>query len=271
MANLFLVLFFISLICLIIGLIDPSIFTYLIKKEVAKKKIGLIFGTALLVFFVLTGVTYEPKKIKPETGQVTKTEQINEIKILGKTIKVGDSADNVFNIITDDYKIDSQTIGSGKVVHHFLVGKTLFDMIFEKDETDSYYVLTGIIIKNENYQVPEIEKQSPVQYEIGYTSGFLAVISVPQGTTKTQLKELLNYFHSLKEEGKLSKIMKGHTVIDIFDNKKWTTKENYNSIILNTETYCNYIKATYGVDIQGVESASISFGDCPNYEKVKLE
>lgn len=110
-------------------------------------------------------------------------------------------------------------------------------------------------------------EQSPVSYEIGYASGFLVAISVPQGTTKSQLKELLNYFHSLKEKSKLSEVMGGHTVIDIFDDKKWIIKENYDSLTKDMQ-YCSYIRATYSVDIDGVERAGIGEGSCPNYEEV---
>lgn len=117
----------------------------------------------------------------------------------------------------------------------------------------------------------EINKplQSPVAYKIGYTSGALATISVPQETTNTQLKELLNYFHLLKNKGELSNVMSGHTVIDIFDDEKWTTKESYNNFDpAKSNEYCNYIKATYSIDLHGVERAGIGMGDCPNYEEV---
>lgn len=118
--------------------------------------------------------------------------------------------------------------------------------------------------KPEQADKPE---QPPISYEIGYTSGMLATISVPKGTTNSQLKELLNYFHLLNQRGKLSKAMNGHTVIDIFDDREWTIKENYNDINQSGK-YCDYIKATYSIDIHGVERASIGQGDCPNYEEV---
>lgn len=226
----------------------------------------LIFGFVLACGRVST----KPEKVEELTEADIEKKYISEIEIAGKIIRIGFSADDTFQIVTDKYKIDSPTVGEGKVTHHFLDGKTLFDMTFERDKTKSYWVLTEIIIKDRNYQTPDIKEQPPVQYEIGHTSGFLAVISVPKGTTKSQLKELLNYFHSLKEKGNLSKVMKGHTVIDIFDDKKWTIKENYNNIILSTETYCNYIKATYSVDLHGVERASIGFSECPNYEEIKF-
>lgn len=76
MTNLFLVLFFISLICLIAGLISPSIFTRFIKREITRKKIGLIFGIALLVFFVLIGETHEPKEKVEQPIQPEETKEI---------------------------------------------------------------------------------------------------------------------------------------------------------------------------------------------------
>ncbi len=78
MADLFLILFFISFICLIVGLINPSIFTRLIKKEITRKKIGLGFGVAILVFFVLVGITYEPKE---KVAQPTQLQSEKEVAI----------------------------------------------------------------------------------------------------------------------------------------------------------------------------------------------
>ncbi len=228
--------------------------------------------TLFVVFTLIFGLTLACGEVSIEEDTKVDIEEkyISEIEIAGKIIRIGFSADDVSQIVTDEYAFDSPTVGEGKVTRHCLDGKTLFDMTFERDKTKSYWVLTEIIIKDRNYQIPDIKEQPPVQYEIGYTSGFLAVISVPKGTTKSQLKELLNYFHSLKEKGNLYRVMKGHTVIDIFDDKKWTIKENYNNIILSTETYCNYIKATYSVDLHGVERASIGFSECPNYEEIKF-
>lgn len=56
-SNSFLLLFLISLIGLVIGLIKPSIISKIARKEFSRKKIGLIFGIAITIFFVLTGIT----------------------------------------------------------------------------------------------------------------------------------------------------------------------------------------------------------------------
>lgn len=235
----------------------------------------VIFGLILLgLFNYLTGTNKEKQQKK--NSPIEQVNEVDKIDVAGKTINVGDSADDVFAIVTDKYKIDSPTIGDGKITHHFLDNKILFDMTFERSKTKNYYVLTKIVIKNLNYQgtldetTRSVIKKPPVEYETGYSSGFLITIFIPQGITKTQLKELLRYFHSLNEQDLLSKVMKGHTVIDIFDDKKWTTKENYNFLVQGGQDgqFCDYIKATYSVDINGVERASIGDGDCPNYEEV---
>ncbi len=93
MADLFLVLFIISFSCLIAGLVNPSIFTPVFKRKLTRKKIGLIFGVALLVFFVLTGATNKPKEsvkqsIEPEETIETTEEkiQISEVEPTPTTI-----------------------------------------------------------------------------------------------------------------------------------------------------------------------------------------
>jgi len=78
MADLFLVLFFVSLIGLITGLAKPSIFTRITKKEITRKKIGLGFGVAMLVFFVLVGITNEPKE---KVAQPTQLQSEKEVAI----------------------------------------------------------------------------------------------------------------------------------------------------------------------------------------------
>lgn len=237
------------------------------KKYLTTGGIVLIVLALIVVAALIFG---EESEVKDTSKEETRTEenqnQVDNVTVAGQTIKVGDLSDDVFKIVTDKYKIDSPTTEEGKVTHYFLDGKTLFDLTFEKNEVGNY-ILTKITIKDTNYQPTAKQDKAPVSYKIGHASGFLATIAVPSGTTKAQLTELLKYFHSLHKNGKLSKTMKGHTVIDIFDDEKWTIKDNYDTIIRDG-SYCNYIKASYGVDLSGVESASIGAGDCPNYEKI---
>lgn len=241
--------------------------------------VGLVVLGILLLSRMTGGekkeITTPPRTQQESTQKFNLLEEVDKIEIAGKTIKVGDLADDVFEIVTDEYKIDSPTIETGKVTHHFLADKILFDMTFERTGIGNYYVLTKIVIKDRDYQdtttgtIQTVLGEPPVEYEIGYSSGALVTITVPQGTTEDQLKELLGYFHSLNEKGLLSKAMKGHTVIDIFDDKKWTTKENYEAITQGMQ-YCDYIKATYSVGLDRIERAAIGVDGCPNYEEVKF-
>lgn len=57
MNSVFIVLLLVSLACLILGLIRPTTLSRLVKSEITRKKAGLIFGTATIVFFILFGVT----------------------------------------------------------------------------------------------------------------------------------------------------------------------------------------------------------------------
>ena len=55
--GLFVILILLSPICLIIGLIKPSIFNPVFRKQLNRKKTSLIFGIAFVVFFILFGMT----------------------------------------------------------------------------------------------------------------------------------------------------------------------------------------------------------------------
>ena len=82
MNNLFLLLFFISFISLIIGLIKPSAFSFL-KGSITRKKVALLFGASTFIFFVLFGMTAEtitPNKQEPQESKVSENEQTNNIE-----------------------------------------------------------------------------------------------------------------------------------------------------------------------------------------------
>ena len=90
MADLFLALSLASLVGLIVGLAKPSIFTRIAKREFTRKQIGLFFGGALVLFFVLTGITADRKEstLTPESepeqeGVEITTEAENEVEIDG--------------------------------------------------------------------------------------------------------------------------------------------------------------------------------------------
>lgn len=57
MADLFIFLFFVTLIGLIVGLIKPSIIIRISRREFTRKQISIFFTGALILFFILIGLT----------------------------------------------------------------------------------------------------------------------------------------------------------------------------------------------------------------------
>jgi len=83
MDNLFLLIFFASIIALFIGLVKPTAFSRFIKGEITRKKIGKIFGIATIASFVLFAVTTDSSKKNNETTQqsvVENTQTVTENK-----------------------------------------------------------------------------------------------------------------------------------------------------------------------------------------------
>jgi len=78
----FALLFFISGIFLVAGLIKPSFFRRIVKRDISRKNIGIIFGVVAVICFFAIGIT-APKvtpeqKVQPETlisEQLNQTEQ----------------------------------------------------------------------------------------------------------------------------------------------------------------------------------------------------
>ena len=62
MDNLFLLLFFVSIISLVVGLVKPTVFSRFIKGGITRKRIGKIFGIATIICFVLFAITTNPQK-----------------------------------------------------------------------------------------------------------------------------------------------------------------------------------------------------------------
>jgi len=67
--KLFSLLFIVSFICLVIGLIKPALFSKFIKGEITKKKMALIFGSATVALFVLVGATAPKINVEQKNGQ----------------------------------------------------------------------------------------------------------------------------------------------------------------------------------------------------------
>lgn len=75
MAELFLILFFVSFICLIVGLIKPSLVLRFLKGDKTRKKVALFFGGGAFLFLILVGITATPTK-QPETP--TKQQEVKK-------------------------------------------------------------------------------------------------------------------------------------------------------------------------------------------------
>lgn len=82
MNNLFLLLFFVSALCLIVGLFKPSTFSRFVKGEITRKRIVKIFGIATIAFIVLFGITNNFSKNNGNTQQSTTEISKKEIKML---------------------------------------------------------------------------------------------------------------------------------------------------------------------------------------------
>ncbi len=71
MDNIFLLLFLASIVCLIIGLAKPLIFTRFIKGDITRKKIGLIFGGSVIVFLILFSLVTDTSKKQEQISQTS--------------------------------------------------------------------------------------------------------------------------------------------------------------------------------------------------------
>jgi hypothetical protein len=58
--GIFVFLFLLSLVCLVVGLIRPTVFSKLFGASVEKRRVGLIFGISTFALFVLVAITAPP-------------------------------------------------------------------------------------------------------------------------------------------------------------------------------------------------------------------
>lgn len=95
MDDLFLLLFLASFGCLMIGLVKPTVFSRFIKGEITRKKIGLIFGAAIIAFFVMFGVTADTSdQIQSSTNEKVAEQkaELKQLSIEEQTKKDSDDA-----------------------------------------------------------------------------------------------------------------------------------------------------------------------------------
>ena len=73
MATLFVILLLVSIVVLVIGLIKPATINL-----ASRKKVGIIYGSAIVILFFLVGATSDNNKTKNETGSTTATNTVFE-------------------------------------------------------------------------------------------------------------------------------------------------------------------------------------------------
>lgn len=87
MAYLFTLLFLISCVCLVVGLIRPRIFGGLFKGKATRKQIGIVFGVMIFISLVLVGASpapegYEKQSSEPKIDPVIRQEsKVDESKL----------------------------------------------------------------------------------------------------------------------------------------------------------------------------------------------
>lgn len=76
----FIVFLFIALLCLIVGLIKPTLFIWLLRSHASRGVVGLIFGGLCIISFVAIGVIATVKNAKENSGTATTSEEKPAIK-----------------------------------------------------------------------------------------------------------------------------------------------------------------------------------------------
>jgi len=149
MENLFLFLFFASLVGLIIGFIKPTVFFRILKERATRKNSAKIFGVATIIFFILFAIATDMSNslIENEDNQISqKSKQMNEQKVIAQ----GDSV--AYEIV----EVDDQSLKA-------LGEKNLSEYTSQElavlpiNKKMSYRIVVPLEIK-ENQVKPTIEK-----------------------------------------------------------------------------------------------------------------
>ncbi|MFH1235968.1 MAG: hypothetical protein V1685_03450 [Parcubacteria group bacterium] len=79
MDNVFFILMFVSFITLIVGMVRPSAVSRLVRKQLNRKRIGLIFGGTTLASMILFGMTTNPSTTNTNTRNSNSTAQAPDV------------------------------------------------------------------------------------------------------------------------------------------------------------------------------------------------
>src|SRR3990167_1293984 len=111
MDNIFLLLFLLSPVALIIGLIKPSFVNRYLKRELTRGKMTVLFSTLTIIFLVLFGITTDTTSVKqankennPESQQVSKNQEVKGESSTAETPSQQEGTQDEEPIAKDDSK-----------------------------------------------------------------------------------------------------------------------------------------------------------------------
>lgn len=81
MSSISMIVLLASILCLIIGLINPVVFSRWFGKNINRKRIAMIFGGLIVASFVVTGALAGPSENKSQTKPETVTQEVSTPKI----------------------------------------------------------------------------------------------------------------------------------------------------------------------------------------------
>lgn len=103
MTDLFGFLILVSLIALVVGLIKPSLFSRWIKNP-TRKKVGLILGGLVFVFFIGFGMTTDTQTATTSTEPATQTETVKNDPTSAPEAPVLSEQDQIKKLVSDQLK-----------------------------------------------------------------------------------------------------------------------------------------------------------------------
>lgn len=112
MATIFVILLLVSIIGLVAGLVNPKLFKEVLKKNTNRKTVGKVFGLAILICFIMIGLTAPKTDAKPAVLPVEtpKTETKASAETASKPQLL-----NVLKVVDGD-TIDVETIGRIRLI-----------------------------------------------------------------------------------------------------------------------------------------------------------
>jgi len=129
MVGIFVFLFFVASVCLIAGLVRPALFSRIFRNNTSRKKIGIIFGVASVVLFILIGIT------APETADNNALPQ-NQNADVGNLVKEESAVD------AEDVEND---VSNNEVITQALPNNSTAISTLSAEPQYAYYKVTAVV------------------------------------------------------------------------------------------------------------------------------